>query len=85
MRPRQGGRDRTLTLFQRGRLSLSQQVLAGHGVRRTRKGREVLKPLWSRIAPALQLPAVFQSAVGCRLRRTEQGGIQIRCAIAVLG
>ena len=29
----------------------SQRVLAGHAMRRRRKGREVVKPLWSRIAP----------------------------------
>jgi transposase-like protein len=63
----------------------SQRVRAGDAVRRTRKGREVVKPLWSRIAPALQLPAVFRSAVGRQLRRTVQGGIQIRCAVAVFG
>ena len=42
----------------------SQLVKAGNAVRRTRTGREVVKPLWSRIAPALQLAAVFRSAVG---------------------
>ncbi|WP_408886932.1 transposase [Limobrevibacterium gyesilva] len=31
----------------------SQRVLAGHARRRTRKEREVVKPLWSRITPAL--------------------------------
>lgn len=63
----------------------SQRIRVGNAVRRTRKGREVVKPLWSRIAPALQLPAVFKSAVGRQLRRTAQGGIQIRCAVAVFG
>ena len=63
----------------------SQRVLAGRAVRRTRKGREVVKPLWSRIAPALQLPTVFKSAVGRQLRRTGQGGVHIRCAVAVFG
>jgi hypothetical protein len=63
----------------------SQRVIRGQAVRRTRKGREVLKPLWSRIAPALQLPAVFKSAIGRQLRRTAQGSIQIRCAVAVFG
>lgn len=42
----------------------SQRVINGHAMRRTRKGRDVVKPLWSRIAPALQLSAVFRSAVG---------------------
>jgi hypothetical protein len=63
----------------------SQRRVAGHAVRRTRKGREVVKPLWSRIAPALQLPALFKSAVGRQLRRTAQGGIEIRGAVAVFG
>jgi ISXO2-like transposase domain/Transposase zinc-ribbon domain len=63
----------------------SQRVLTGHAVRRTRKGRDIVKPLWSRIAPALQILAVFKSAVGRQLRRTAQGGILIRCAVAVFG
>ena len=63
----------------------SQRVLAGRAVRRTRKGREIVKPLWSRIKPALQLPTVFKSAVGRQLRRTKEGSIQIRCAVAVFG
>jgi ISXO2-like transposase domain/Transposase zinc-ribbon domain len=63
----------------------SQRVISGQAVRRTRKGRQVLRPLWSRIAPALQLPAVFKSAVGRQLRRTAHGGIQIRCTVAVFG
>lgn len=63
----------------------SQRVVTGQAVRRTRKGREVVKPLWSRITPALQLPAVFKSSVGRQLRRTIHGGIQIRCAVAVFG
>jgi hypothetical protein len=35
----------------------SQRVLTRYAMRRTRQGREVVKPkqLWSRIAPALQL------------------------------
>jgi ISXO2-like transposase domain len=63
----------------------SQRVVIGHAMRRTRRGREVLKPLWARIAPALQLSAVFKSAVGRQLRRTSQGGIQIQCTVAVFG
>ena len=63
----------------------SQRVVSGQAVRRTRKDREVVKPLWSRIPPALQLPAMFRSAVGRQLRLTTQGGIQIRCAVAMLG
>lgn len=63
----------------------SQRVVSGQAVRRTRKGREVVRPVWSRIAPALQLPAVFRSAVGRQLRRTANGSIQVRCAVAVFG
>lgn len=44
----------------------SQRILTGHAIRRTRKGREVVKPLWSRIAPALQLSSVFS----CRASTT---------------
>jgi hypothetical protein len=63
----------------------SQRMVTGQAVRRTRRGREVVKPLWSRIVPALQLLAVFKSAVGRQLRRTTHGSIQIRCAVAVFG
>jgi hypothetical protein len=63
----------------------SQRVVTGHAVRRTRRGRQVTKPLWSRIPPALQLPAAFRSAVGRQIRRTTQGGIQIQCSTAVFG
>lgn len=63
----------------------SQRVMSGQAVRRTRRGRQVLKPLWSRIAPALQLSAVFRSAVGRQLRRTAHGSIEIRCTVAVFG
>ena len=63
----------------------SQRVVTGHVVRRTRGGRQVTKPTWSRIPPALQLPAAFGSAVGRQLRRTAQGGIKVQCAVAVFG
>ena len=63
----------------------SQRVVSGQAARRTRKGRIVVKPLWSRIAPALQLATVFRSAVGRQLRRTAHGSIEIRCAVAVFG
>lgn len=39
----------------------------------------------SRIPPALQLLTAFKSAVGRELRRTAQGGIRIRCAVALFG
>ena len=51
----------------------SQRVMTGTAVRRTRHGREVVKPLWRRIPPALQLSNVFKSAIGRQLRRTAQG------------
>lgn len=63
----------------------SQRVMAGSAVRRTRRGRQVVKPLWSRIPPALQLSHVFKSAIGRQLRRTSRGGIEVRCAVAVFG
>ena len=63
----------------------SQRVVAGRAPRRTRKGREVVKTLWSRVRPAFQLQAVFQSAVGRQLRRTRCGGIIVKSAVAVFG
>jgi transposase-like protein len=63
----------------------SQRVITGQVTRQTRKGRKVIKPCWTRISAALQLPAVFKSAVGRQLRRTKQGGIHIRCTVAVFG
>jgi ISXO2-like transposase domain len=55
----------------------SQRVVTGQAPRRTRKGRPVTKTLWARIPPALQLPAVFSSAIGREMRRTKAGGIDI--------
>jgi hypothetical protein len=63
----------------------SQRVMAGSAVRRTRGGREVARPLWSRIPPALQLSNVLKSAVGRQPRRTSRGGIQIQRVVAVFG
>lgn len=63
----------------------SQRVITGQVIRRTRRGREKVKPRWTRIKPALQLAAVFQSAIGRQLRRTRQGGIRICCTVAVFG
>ena len=40
----------------------SQRAVTGQAPR-PRKGRPVTKTLWARIPPALQLPAVFRSAV----------------------
>jgi hypothetical protein len=53
----------------------SQRVVTGQAPRRNRRGRPVTKTLWARIPPALQLPAVFHSAVGREMRRTKAGGI----------
>jgi hypothetical protein len=47
----------------------SQRIVSGQTVRQTRKGRRVIKTLWSRIPPVLQLPAALKSAVGRQLRR----------------
>jgi hypothetical protein len=63
----------------------SQRVMTGSAVRRTRRGREVVKPLWSRIPPALQLSNIFKSAVRRQQRRTPQRGIRIQCAVAAFG
>lgn len=50
-----------------------KRVMTGTALRRARMGRQVVKPLWSRIPLALQLSNVFRSAVGRQLRRTSQG------------
>jgi biotin operon repressor len=63
----------------------SQRTVAGQAVRRTRKGREIVKTLWSRVPPAVQLQAVFRAAVGRQIRRTRDGGIRIKSTIAVFG
>ena len=63
----------------------SQRVVAGQTVRRSRKGRETAQTVWTRLAPALQLPAVLAHAVGRQMRRTKDGGISIQSSIAVFG
>lgn len=63
----------------------AQRIIRGQAIRHTRKGRAVLKPIWERIAPAMQLPAALKAAVGRQLSRTKNGGIQIKCAVAVFG
>jgi transposase-like protein len=50
-----------------------------------RHGRVKTKTLWSRVAPALQLPQVFRTAVGREMQRTRIGGIAIKSPIAVFG
>lgn len=37
----------------------SQRVVTGNVVRKTRRGRETIRTLWSRVPPALQLMSVF--------------------------
>lgn len=63
----------------------SQRTVAGQAARRTRKGRTVIKTLWSRIEPAIQLCAVFRQAVGRQIRRTKVGGFRVVSAVAVFG
>lgn len=63
----------------------SQRIVSGQAVRRTRKGREVVRTLWERVAPALQFLNVFKVAVGRQLRRTANGSITIKSTVAVFG
>jgi hypothetical protein len=63
----------------------SQRVVTGQAQRRTRKGRQGTKTLWARASPALQLPAVFRSAIGREMRRTKAGGIDLLSKVAVFG
>ncbi len=63
----------------------SQRVVSRRAVRRTSKGREVIRTLWSRVPPAMQLPAVFRAAVGRQIRRTRDGSIRVKSAVAVFG
>lgn len=48
----------------------SQRVVTGNAVRKTRHGQEIMRTLWSRIPPALQLPNVFRAATGHQVRRS---------------
>lgn len=63
----------------------SQRIVTGQAIRKTRKGREVVRTLWERVAPALQFLIVFKSAVGRQLRRTANGSIAVKSSIAVFG
>lgn len=63
----------------------SQRVVAGHTMRRSRSGKESMKTLWSRVPPALQLLRVFRFAIGRQMRRSHDGGITIKSAVAVFG
>jgi hypothetical protein len=55
----------------------SQRVVTGSTVRKTRHCREIVRTLWSRVPPALQLPNVFRAAIGRQMRRSLDGGISI--------
>ena len=63
----------------------SQRIVTGQAVRRSRSGKESVKILWSRVPPALQLLQVFRAAVGRQMRRSHEGGITIKSAVAVFG
>ena len=63
----------------------SQRVIAERVVRRTRKGREIVRTLWKRIPPASQLITLFAGAVGRQLRRTREGSIVIKSTVAAFG
>ena len=62
----------------------SQRVVSGSAVRKTRHGRERVRTLWSRVPPALQLLQVFRAATGRQMRRSPDGGIIIKSAVACL-
>jgi len=62
-----------------------QRMIKHHTTRRTKSGHETQSVLWDRIPPALQLPRLFQAAVGRQMRRTGDGGIAIKSQIAVFG
>jgi hypothetical protein len=63
----------------------AQRTVAGQAPRRTRKGRTVLRTLWARTAPAVQLRAVFRHAVGRQIRRTKDGGFKLVSNTALFG
>jgi len=50
-----------------------------------RHSRETIRTLWSRVPPALQLLSVFRTATERQMRRSPDGGIIIKSAVAVLG
>ncbi len=63
----------------------SQRIATQAVIRRTRRGREKIRTLWSRVPPALQMPQVFRAATGREMRRTRRGGIAIKSTVAVFG
>jgi hypothetical protein len=63
----------------------SQRIVTGQVVRKSRNGRERMKTLWSRVPPVLQLLQVFRAATGRQMRRSPDGGIIVKSAVAVFG
>lgn len=63
----------------------SQRSVAGQALRRTRKGRSTVRTLWTRTPAALQLHTALRSIIGRQMRRTPNGGIEIKSTIAVFG
>lgn len=63
----------------------SQRIVTGQAVRKTRNGRERMKTMWSRVPPALQMLQIFRAATGRQLRRSPDGGIIVKSAVAVFG
>jgi hypothetical protein len=63
----------------------SQRVVIGQAMRKSRNGKESTKTLWSRVPPALQLLQAFRAATGRQMRRSPDGGITIKSAVAVFG
>ncbi len=62
----------------------SQRVVSGKAIR-AHKGGEITRTLWTRVPPALQLQKAFRAATGRQLRRTRNGGIAVKSAVAVFG
>lgn len=63
----------------------SQRIVTGQALRKSRSGKESMKTVWSRVPPALQLLQVFRAATGRQMRRSPDGGITIKSAVAVFG
>lgn len=63
----------------------SQRIVTRSAVRTTRHGREIRQIHWSRVPPALQLLNVFRFATGRQMRRSPEGGLIIKSAIAAFG
>ena len=63
----------------------SLRIVSGIVVQKTRHGREIMRTLWSGVPPVLQLPTVFRAATGRQMRRSPDGGITIKSAVAVFG